>query len=202
METLRRVTVAGLCLSLALCAMSGCGKKPVERPAQTAVERSAERVDTGKSAPDTSLGRVTVRAGKNATLPENLASDVVVYPRAMISQTVQMPDSDTTLIMLRTTDSFDEVVAFYKERCEAEGWTDTGSTRAPSRTRTAVLTYRKDDRSFSVNLRDNPAEKSRDITLMIGKLQAGVPEAAGAASAVFPSEFRPKEPAREDKNTP
>lgn len=149
MKSLRAIVSA--CL---LVLVVGCGRKSGEATMANALEKAIER-ETGKDAQvniseeglsiRSMAEELTMTAGRDAKLPEDFPSDVLVYEKARIETAMQ--SGSGTVLSLRSTDDPEKIVTVYKERMTAEGWTQQASMDMGSQ---QMAVFAKDDRIATV----------------------------------------------------
>jgi len=167
-----RLPVVGVCLSLAVVCAGGCGKKAEEdiggTPIELPIEQEGEAKIGGESADTTGERETRVQLSEGVVLPEDFPEDAPLYTGATVMKAASLSDGETFTVALHTTDPFDQVVTFYKDKCPAEGWEQTTDLTSPGATPVQILAYTKGDRKLSLNIVDNQSEGARLIALMVG----------------------------------
>ena len=96
------------------------------------------------SGPD---GTLTMQSGTGTKVPENFPKDVLLYP-GMTIQMVMENTGPAFSVVGTTTDTIDDVAAFYKKTCPEKGWNQTLS--AAQAGDASMLTFEKEERTLMV----------------------------------------------------
>ncbi len=153
----RVVAVAALAVFLmASLLTAGCGII-AEQVAEKAVEESTGvkvDADEDQMTITTEDGETLEVDAEGADLPDGFPSDVPVYDADIEGSTsFSSGEGQNFSIALVTTDSFDDVVDWYKSEFESKGWESVGETVANvDGDSTAVLAYEKGDVEASVTI--------------------------------------------------
>ncbi len=91
---------------------------------------------------------MAAQGGSNLAVPTGFPDDIPMYPQINIVAASQMPSQGFMLQGL-TSDTVDQVAAFYVARMTAAGWTHESPQQAANM---KVLPFKKDKRTASVNL--------------------------------------------------
>jgi len=157
---MKRVALPVILLVL-LLGLAGCSSI-----AEEAAERTVEGV-TGVDI-DEDGEKITIEGeegeqveiGSGTELPEDFPSDVPVYEDAelLASSTLTEGEAQNYYLSLQTTDSFEDVVAWYKDEMESAGWElEADSVTTSGGTSSAILGYKKDiaQASFAIAQDEN-----------------------------------------------
>jgi hypothetical protein len=98
---------------------------------------------------DRSAGGVTAQGGSNLTLPAGFPSDIPMYPQLNVFTSGQLPGAGF-MVQGQTSDSVDQVAAFYVEQMRSSGWTHEPPPQQMPTMR--MLPFKKGNRSASINL--------------------------------------------------
>lgn len=166
--------LTGIAALLVVCACSGCRKaanEAVESAIESQIARDGGKADVQIGDDNVSLkfqdekGESTFASGKNVALPDDFPQDVPQYsPMTVIMANAQQEDERFT-IQATSTDSLDQVAAFYKQEVPKQGWEEESNTAMGSDMR--ALTYKKDGRSLQVMVA--ATDDGTTLTISTGK---------------------------------
>lgn len=69
-------------------------------------------------------GTMTATSGPDAKVPDNFPKDIPLYAGATLASSTSMPQMNMAMVQLSSTDSVENVSAFYKKEMPAKGWTE------------------------------------------------------------------------------
>lgn len=134
---MKNVVRGALILSLMVVMGQGCNpfKRAEERIAESIVERAIERQSNGEVDVDFGDGKVDfkteegsgqMRVGEGSKLADNFPSDVPRYPGANYVSSFVAAEGKTGIANFRTSDSPEDVQAWFKSELESDGFTLSG----------------------------------------------------------------------------
>ena len=89
-------------------------------------EKSTMTMNVGEDSSNVSItgpeGKMEMQSGPDAKVPEDFPEDVAVYPGMKIQMVMENP-GPVFSVSGTTTDTAEEVSAFYKKTCVEKGWT-------------------------------------------------------------------------------
>jgi hypothetical protein len=172
MLALMTASVIGLSVSL-----TACGGDEEGDGGETAGTPGAKPAQPAKMIPDVVRGEqgeirysgktqdgesFDAQIGGDVTLPSALSGEVPPYPGSVATSAMEI-DGGAAIAALDTKDSSDKVIAFYREKLVAGGWTIDDELSVG---RGTVFTAKKGDRKVVVSV-ENTDEGSR-YSLMLG----------------------------------
>jgi len=134
--------VATLLVALPLAAALACGgEKTVETDEGTLrIDRDDQTVTL-----EAEGEKFEMKTGEGVELPDDFPKDVPVYPSATIL--TSMTSAEGIMVSTQSTADPTQVVSFYKEKMEGEGWTvEAEMNMGPQR----IISFTKDDRKLMV----------------------------------------------------
>jgi hypothetical protein len=110
-------------------------------------------------------GTAEVATGEHASLPAEWPAELPQYPGSTVemSQRIDTPEGAQFSVTLKTSDSKEQVVAFYSEKAKAAGYKEVGSMSIEE---TSQQFYESDRHTFMVTC--NAEEGATIATLMFG----------------------------------
>jgi hypothetical protein len=122
-------------LSVAVLALSACGKSDttmtVKDPASgEKVDVTVNKADPGDMTIKSDNGTMVINSGADAKLP----SGMIVYPGAEVQSSVNATNSEGVgnMVMLKSKDAPEKILAFYKEKLTASGMKISMETSMPN----------------------------------------------------------------------
>lgn len=149
---------------------AGCGaigEEIAERAAEEAVGGDVEVDDEGNITVETSEGAVAIGAQE---LPDDLPDELpIVDDLEVVSSFSQTTDGARAVTFQAvTTQSFEDVQAFYAEQLEAEGWTITGESEAElGGVRTASWEIEGHDREGTIGVTQLGEDSAEDAQVSL-----------------------------------
>jgi hypothetical protein len=104
------------------------------------------------------VGEVEGLFGEDAKIPDAFPKDVPVYPDATV--VAGMASGEGGMVTLQTGDDLDEIVAFYREELQGEGWSLESEMNLGGQ---RILPIEKAGRSGAVHI----SRKGDDTTILI-----------------------------------
>jgi hypothetical protein len=113
---------------------------------------------TGK----TEEGEFALTSGEETEIPDDFPDDVFIYVPSKTVMAMKVPDGHSVSLITKADKS--NVIAMYKSKMEAAGWTEEAFAQMGDKT---MLTYRKDGRMTGINL--GPTDEGLQIIVTTGK---------------------------------
>ena len=127
-----RITLALVLVAGAL-ALVGCNK--IAEEASEAIVEGATGVDVEVDEEKVTIegedGESIEIQGESSELPDGFPDEMPVYDADIVSSTRMAVDNQTSYTVIQTTtDSSDDVIAWYHDELAKEGWTEAGTTES------------------------------------------------------------------------
>ncbi|MCK5851175.1 MAG: hypothetical protein KAH23_09690 [Kiritimatiellae bacterium] len=163
-----------LLVCLVLVLVIGCGKKSEEELAEKLAEQMLEaQIGQGLSVDisgDTVSmkdkdGKALLTAGKAAVIPASFPKDIHVYKGSIVEVAMDMPTGK--MITLLSKDTLYTVLATYKKKMSAQGWTEKTSMDMGEQ---AVLSLEKSGRMVNVTIaKDEESDGTRIMLILVNQ---------------------------------
>jgi hypothetical protein len=124
--------------------------------------------DGGSVTIETEEGAVTIEGGEGSDLPEDWPSDMPVYDGTITgSSSFSTPEGMSMTVTIETSDSADDVLAFYNAELQSEGWTeDFSADTSEGGERAVSLVVSKDDRNGTVAISEEGGTTFVGVTVI------------------------------------
>ena len=159
-------------LLVATLVFSGCflTDKLTEKATEKVTEKAAETLTNA----DVDISDESISIGTDEgeltfgtdEIPEDLPSDVPVYPDTTVVWTSSSSTDQSYWLDLETTDSFTEVETYYDDNLESNGWTiDDRSTYTSDGQKSTLYNTSQDNRTLVVTLASTEEETKTMISI-------------------------------------
>lgn len=117
--------MVALLLGVALTGCSMAAEEATEALVESGTGADVEIDDDGESVSiETEDGSIEISGGESATLPDGFPEDMPVYDgQIVMAQSVDTPEGTGYNVGIQTSDSEDDVAAWYSDELANEGWT-------------------------------------------------------------------------------
>jgi len=157
-------------ISIAFCLLlivAGCGgsadEEAVEKKIEAATGGEAE-VDLSEDAMEiegkTEEGEYAMSVGEKTEIPKDFPGDVFIYKPSTPAMSMKVPEGHS--LTLITSDDRAKVTETYKEKMEADGWSEEGSMNMGGQ---MMLVYKKDGRVANIGIAS--VDDKTQITLTV-----------------------------------
>ncbi len=129
--------------------LSGCGKKTVEKKAETAIEDATggqADVDIDKNSMTINTDAGSLQIGDTASIPADFPDDVHVAD-GTVKTAMQLTENDGFSLSLESSDSVADLKTEYENNLASDGWETTMSLELQG---VVTMSAEKDDRIVSV----------------------------------------------------
>jgi len=155
---------------LAFCfflVVAGCGGSADEEAAEKRIEAATggeAEVDVSEGSMEvkgrTDEGEYSMRAGEKTEIPEDFPGDVFIYQPSEASMSMKVPEGQS--LTLTTPDDRAKVMETYKEKMEANGWSEEGSMNMGGQ---MMLVYKKGGRVANVSTVETDGKTQITLTV-------------------------------------